>query len=884
MPFGFVPHFDGRQVTVEQVQPATLAARGGLRPHDRLRRANGQVLEGRVDWQRMRVQLDPSRPLELDIERDGHPLKLRLPLSAGLGEWWSEPVRPGLIAFRGAEVIVLGLALLVAYRRSSQPSALLGAWLLASFGTLSVALPGRMFFFWQELPQPLEALLWVPFATSFATGPLLFAFFAVFPRRALSPTNLAVSLLPGVAAVGWFVFVGRHLNQPLGAATGLPDAIPWVFATWCFYALAAIGLLIAQHRRLENLTDRRRTGVLLGGLGTGVTAGVAFLAIYKLDEGPIFGNPLLTVLALGWLAGPAAFAYAILRHRLFDLPLIVRQGVRYALARRLLDALIPLVGALLVIEAVLHRNQPLSEMVQARWWWYALAVLALAVIRRRREHWLAALDRHFFRERYDAERLLQSVVTQIDRASAFESVAPVVVQQIDEALHPVFVDVLRHAPGEGLFTAATDSAPRRLALPASLAVIGVLSVLRKPLAISLGDTAWVRHQLPLEERTLLLERGVELLVPVFGDDGRELPIALVVLGPRRSEEPYNTDDLELLSTIAQRLGLLLARSHGDARRLAECDSCGRCFDEGATLCTHDGDRLSVRPGSRMLNGRYRLERRRGRGGMGTVYEATDDVLDRKVAVKVIREDLASTAFGRGAPGRVEARFRREARAAAGFAHAHVVRVYDFGVDHERQPFLVMELLEGETLRQRLAAGAPLAPQETLLVLRGLCAALDAAHRRGLVHRDLKPENVFLQQQEHGFITKVLDFGLARAFAADWPAAPGDDTKLTSAGLMIGTLDYMAPEQLAGDVVSPSWDLWALAVIAHEMLTTRHPFRRTVVVGNGLASTIGDVTTGDAVSILPPAAATFFDAALSSDRTRRPPDPMAFLAKCEEMLA
>ena len=237
----------------------------------------------------------------------------------------------------------------------------------------------------------------------------------------------------------------------------------------------------------------------------------------------------------------------------------------------------------------------------------------------------------------------------------------------------------------------------------------------------------------------------------------------------------------------------------------------------------------------MLNGRYRLERRRGRGGMGTVYEATDDVLERKVAVKVIREDLAGTAFGRGAPGHVEARFRQEARAAAGFAHAHVVRVYDFGVDHERRPFLVMELLEGETLRQRLAAGLPLAPQEVLLILRGLCDALAAAHRRGLVHRDLKPENVFLQQQEHGPVAKVLDFGLARAFAADWPAARDDDTKRTSAGFLIGTLDYMAPEQVAGDVVSPSWDLWALAVMAYEMLTARHPFRRTVVVGEGRVS-------------------------------------------------
>ena len=110
-------------------------------------------------------------------------------------------------------------------------------------------------------------------------------------------------------------------------------------------------------------------------------------------------------------------------------------------------------------------------------------------------------------------------------------------------------------------------------------MIGVLSALRKPLALSLGDTAWVRHQLPAEERALLLGRGIELIVPVFGEDARELPVALLVLGPRRSEEPYNTDDLELLSTIAQRLGLLLARSRDTAPGLAECDRCGRCFDE-----------------------------------------------------------------------------------------------------------------------------------------------------------------------------------------------------------------------------------------------------------------------------------------------------------------
>ena len=212
--------------------------------------------------------------------------------------------------------------------------------------------PFRMFFFWRQLPQPLEALLWLPYATSAAIGPLLFAFFAVFPRRALSPPRLAVALLPGVASVGWFVFTGRYLMQPLGDATGLSDPMPWVFGTSVAYAVAAIGLLLARHRRLENLTDQRRTRVLLGGMGTGITAGVAFLLIYKFHEdGDIFGNPLLSVLSLVWLAVPAAFAYAILRHRLFDLPLIVRQGVRYALARRLLDALLPVVAALLLMQS-----------------------------------------------------------------------------------------------------------------------------------------------------------------------------------------------------------------------------------------------------------------------------------------------------------------------------------------------------------------------------------------------------------------------------------------------------------------------------------------------------------------------------------------------------
>ena len=230
----------------------------------------------------------------------------------------------------------------------------------------------------------------------------------------------------------------------------------------------------------------------------------------------------------------------------------------------------------------------------------------------------------------------------------------------------------------------------------------MLSVLGKPLALSLGDTAWVRQQLPLEERTLLVAHGIELLVPISARDpsvAARAPRA----GPSASEDPYNQEDLDLLVTIAHAVGRLLERSAGQRRALTECDSCGRCFDAGAAVCPYDGQPLTTTRGSRLLNDRYRLERRLGRGGMGAVYAAVDDLLERPVAVKVIREDVAG-------PLDLDARFRQEARAAASFAHPHVVRVYDFGVDRDRRPFLVMELLEGTTFRQRLASDGPLATQ------------------------------------------------------------------------------------------------------------------------------------------------------------------------------
>ncbi len=662
-------------------------------------------------------------------------------------------------------------------------------------------------------------------------GPLLFAFFATFPRRTWSRRRLGLVIVPAVAVVGWSVYATYQITRMPGAPTGLPDWTVWVFAVNVAYAIGAIGLLVAHRRAAESLTDQRRISVLGVGCAIGVVAGAAAVAGYSRNPGvDFFATRGLTVLSLVFLAVPASFAYAILRHRLFDLSLIVRQGVRYALARGLFAALIPALGALLVADVLLHRSEPLLAGLQSRWWWYTAVGAALIAARFNRERWLKSLDRRFFRERYDAQRLLKSIAEQISRASSFDATAPLVVKQIDEALHPEFVDVLKHVPGETVFTPVTGGTPPHVSepLPSSFTVIGLLSVLGQPLALSLGNTAWVQHQLPAEERALLTGRGIELLVPIVSQVSGGKPVALLVLGPRRSEEPYNEEDLDLLGTIAHALGLLIDRPSMEAApaSLAECESCGRCFDATTGQCVHDSQRLTPVRGARVLNGRYRLDRRLGRGGMGAVYAAVDEALERPVAVKLIRDDLVGSVD-------LNTRFRHEARAAAGFAHPHVVRVYDFGVDRDARAFLVMELLEGQTLRQRLATHVPMDRLEVLGILRGVCSAISAAHAQGLVHRDLKPENIFLQRHENGVLPKVLDFGLAKAFGAQWPH---DRAKGTDAGVLVGTLEYMAPEQAAGDIVSPAWDIWALGVITHEMLTGQHPFRRSVDFGSDDAVT------------------------------------------------
>jgi len=234
--------------------------------------------------------------------------------------------------------------------------------------------------------------------------------------------------------------------------------------------------------------------------------------------------------------------------------------------------------------------------------------------------------------------------------------------------------------------------------------------------------------------------------------------------------------------------------------------------------------------------------------MGTVYAAVDTALERRVAAKVLREDLVE--------GRIAAqRFQSEAQLVAGLAHPNVVTVHDIGMAGGRA-FFIMELLEGETLRAELLRAGSLDPARALSVMRGICAAVEAAHQRQMIHRDLKPENIFLCANS---VPKVLDFGLAKAL--ERTGGP----LLTEAGTVAGTRPYMAPEHLRGDEPSPDWDLWALAVIALEMVT-------------------GDLAvTPDGVARLAPAQRQFFARALAPDPLDRPTSAMQLLEQFDRAL-
>src|SRR5262249_32236914 len=249
------------------------------------------------------------------------------------------------------------------------------------------------------------------------------------------------------------------------------------------------------------------------------------------------------------------------------------------------------------------------------------------------------------------------------------------------------------------------------------------------------------------------------------------------------------------------------------------------------------------PGSKFAG--YRIEDEIGRGGMGGVYRATELAPDRQVALKLIAPEFASDEGFRR-------RFLNETRLAASLDHPHVLPVFAAG-EHEGQLYLVMRYVKGEDLKRRLAREGRLAPEQALGICSQVAEALDAAHRRGLVHRDLKPANVLLDESAEAYLA---DFGLTKQVGS----------ASTETGRLVGTLDYLAPEQIRGEDVDGRSDVYALACVLYECLEGGAPFHRATEAELLWAHLQGDPPSLPAYAGLDPV----FACALAKERDERYP--------------
>jgi tRNA A-37 threonylcarbamoyl transferase component Bud32 len=737
---------------------------------------------------------------------------------------------------------------------------------------------------------------------SWLASPLAFPIIAVSILHFPSPS-------PALERRRWLYAIPFVAAAPMlvtSAATGLylagmerlHDVALWDAAHPAVYfasfalslAVNVLAVLEGVHRyhSYHDANERRRMRMAIYTTVPGVIAyaikdGAPIVAMLAGANLPRFPWPVVAFLQLLVLLPAFGVPYAVGVARVLGPALVLRRSLQYALANRAL-AILTLLPAAALVYALLRKN--LVEIVTSGSAVYVVLVVATVWIARYRERARLWLDQRFFREEYDARKILLSLASRVRFETDPRDLASLVVQQIDQALHPEVTGMLAAGIGDNQVTPVTSLGRD---LPPLAVDGGIVTMLRwsdEPLEIFMDDPRSPARRLPPAEIAWLERTGASLMVPVLGAE-REL-VAVLVLGAKRSEEAYSKEDRELLASIAAQVGLGLdvarlrrrvaEENPTDTGRtttvspplMMECPRCGRCEDADVSACPADGAALRTGPTPRVIDNKYRVEQLLGRGGMGAVYRSRDVRLDRQVALKVVRPDLLDDHEARR-------RFRREAQLVARLQHPGIVSIFDFGTLDSGGAYLVMELVRGEDLRRVLQREGRLDPERAVRILSAACGAIEAAHLEGVLHRDLKPENILLPG---GAVdVKVLDFGVAKLVAE--PARPAEPERsdvhstLTMAGTIIGTPAYMAPEQLRASSPGPRTDVFALGVIAYEMLTGDLPFGRGSLAEVVLAQAHGARRLRDVDAAIPPPLEAAVMRALSMNPEGRPASAHAF---------
>ncbi|MEM9598797.1 MAG: serine/threonine-protein kinase, partial [Acidobacteriota bacterium] len=602
---------------------------------------------------------------------------------------------------------------------------------------------------------------------------------------------------------------------------------------------------------------------------------------------PVFQARFILAGNLLLLTVPFLTTYAVLAHKVLDVRLMARSAVQHLLARSSASALGLTPFVFLIVFLWSQRHETLVELASGAQGLTLLVATALGVLFMRfREPILDAVDRRFFRDRYDARRVLTELADQVRGTRNLGELSRLVGQGVDLALHLDRVALLTQDPKVGRFIDPLEQV-RPLDLASKLATL--VQGHQEPLEINFDARGPEVLGLEEDERHWLVDSRVSMIAPAYALDG-EL-IGILVLGGKKSELPFLKEDREMLQAVCSAAGLVMevlalkdqapagdgaSRVVGVAeeRRAAagECLVCSRILPRAEGNCPQCDFELEPASVPYVLNGQFRFEKRLGTGGMAVVYRGTDLRLGRPLAIKTLPRVAPEAAV----------RLHHEARAAANVTHQGLAAIY--GIETWRGvPMILLELLPGGTLGDQLAEGR-LEPLVAIETGQTVALALHKIHAAGILHRDVKPSNIGYTEEGYA---KLLDFGIARiqhdlrqrpdsgmhlAYdpgLANAQLADASGPSRTRTGQIMGTVPYLSPEAASGARPEPSFDLWSLAVVLWEALTAKNLF-----LGRDWGAVLAEIRGGEVRSLrdhlpgCPEPLAAFFDDELALDRRRR----------------
>ncbi|HKW97033.1 MAG TPA: protein kinase [Bryobacteraceae bacterium] len=702
----------------------------------------------------------------------------------------------------------------------------------------------------------METMIYLPTALIYpfhlVLGYQFFYAFACAGKRSRFWSNVQMSVWLIGAAI-WTPRAISYLATLPGSPVGMSllyNWYRWFTAYWgisvpltssfqVFSIVCMAGVLTYYYRRSDEAGQQRRMKWLVYGTAAGLVPHAATEAARLAILGAGYGK-YESVIEQLWhvttampVIVPITFGYAVAKHRVLGIEVVIRRGLQYLLAKNALRfvLLLPIIG--FVYSVVDNPNRSVKDALLGHSTYFYVAVIVTGSLslrfRRQISEWL---DRKFFREARQQEKILIELIQKIHGLDSVAELTRLVGRELETAFHPRGIHLFSADRDTGELSLGYSSTGQSgsMRIPADYQLLRIVEGRPKARDFPFPDG----DALPADECKWLERLGVSLIVPV---EGPQLHLwGLLLLGQKKSEEAYSPGDRKLLLAVAAEIAVvceniwlkervgrdekisraMLARlEERQINLLKECPACGACFDRAAEVCSHDGRPLTFSlPVERVIDGRYRLDHLLGKGGGGAVYEGVDMRLNRKVAVKIM--------IGRplGDPAAMR-RFEREARAAAHLNHRNIVTVHDYKLIGDECACLVMELVRGSSLRAEINRAGNLEPAVAADWMDQVLEGMKFAHEAGVIHRDLKPENLLISRPSaNEVLVKILDFGLAKGRLLDF----SDLKTITIPGVVIGTLGYMAPEQLCGEEVDERSDIFSLGVIAFEALTGKRPFR------------------------------------------------------------